>query len=261
MKLKQTQKLTLFLLFLLLVGGGLLYWQTAYGVTRTWDGGGTDGTCGGGAGDGNKWSCAANWSADTAPTASDVATFDATSTKDATIAANVSVAGINIALGYTGTITQTSTFTITVGSSAWVQAAGTFVGGSGNISTSTSFTFSSGTFTSTSGTLAIGSCISAVMTVSSGTTFNHNNGTVTLNCFNTSGAATYTIDVATTLTLYNIVLNTADSSDNYVVASGDTLIAANDFTHAGGILGGPGVWEVQNNVIIGAGSFGGTGTL
>ena len=27
----------------------------------TWDGGGTDGTCGGAAGDGNQWSCAANW--------------------------------------------------------------------------------------------------------------------------------------------------------------------------------------------------------
>jgi len=33
----------------------------AWAAIITWDGGGTDGTCGGGAGDGNKWSCAANW--------------------------------------------------------------------------------------------------------------------------------------------------------------------------------------------------------
>ena len=50
----------------------------AQGAVRTWDGGGSDGTCGGVGGDGNKWSCALNWSTDTLPGASDVATFDGT---------------------------------------------------------------------------------------------------------------------------------------------------------------------------------------
>ena len=39
----------------------------------TWDGGGADGTCGGAAGDGNKWSCGLNWSGDVAPGTADVA--------------------------------------------------------------------------------------------------------------------------------------------------------------------------------------------
>ncbi|HRH32110.1 MAG TPA: hypothetical protein PLK06_02170, partial [bacterium] len=83
----------------------------------TWDGGGSDGTCGGAAGDGNKWSCGLNWSGDVAPGASDIATFNGTSTKNATIDSNISVAGIDINTGYTGIITQASGVTITVGTS------------------------------------------------------------------------------------------------------------------------------------------------
>ena len=56
---RRASKWTLFLLFLLVVGGGLVYWQIAQGVNRTWDGGGVDGTCGG-AGTTNNRSCAAD---------------------------------------------------------------------------------------------------------------------------------------------------------------------------------------------------------
>ncbi len=41
-----------------------MYWQTAFGVTRTWDGGGADAN----------WNTAANWSADTVPTSADIIT-------------------------------------------------------------------------------------------------------------------------------------------------------------------------------------------
>lgn len=264
MRVRLTKKSSLIGIFLLLfVGGGLFYYQTAQGVNRTWDGGGTDGTCGGGAGDGNKWSCAANWSGDVAPGASDIAVFDTTSTKDVTIASNISVAGISINAGYTGTITQTSTFTVTVGSSHYSQADGTFTGGSGTIDINGTFTLSGGTFTSTSGTLEVGrgSSSETVFTQSAGT-FNHNNGTVTFVSIDSgNNGNVFTVDVATTLTLYNIVVDCScfTGSSGLVTATGDTIIASNDFTHTNGALYG--AWETQGNVIIGSGADGGDGTL
>ena len=92
-----------------------------YAATVTWGGGGSD----------NKWSNPVNWSGNTVPGTADVATFNATSTKVCTIDTAVNVAGLSIAAGYTGTVTQIGS--ITVGSSNFSQAAGTFTGGSADI--------------------------------------------------------------------------------------------------------------------------------
>src|SRR3989344_4194713 len=93
------------------IGGSLVFsepraWQVASDAVVTWDGGGTDGTCGGGAGDGNKWSCTLNWSSDIVPTSADTVTFNATSTKDATVDADFGgvITSLSINSGYTGTI-------------------------------------------------------------------------------------------------------------------------------------------------------------
>ncbi len=110
-------------IFLGAVLGLLILSVPALAATRTWDGGGGD----------DNWSTAANWSDDTAPGASDVATFDGTSTKACTIDANISVAGIDINPGYTGTVTQSASVTVTVGTSNYNQAAGTFTGGNSAI--------------------------------------------------------------------------------------------------------------------------------
>jgi hypothetical protein len=256
---KERRKIALVFVFLLLIVSGLTYWKIAYGVTRTWDGGGVDGTCGG-AGTANNWSCAANWSGDTAPTGSDIALFDGTSTKNATINANISVAGIDINTGYTGTITQSGSYTVTVGSSHYDQAAGTFTGGSGAITVNGTFTLSSGTFTSTSGTMTLGNVSNNVTIITnSGGTFNHNNGTIT---FVGDGAThnTYTLDANTTLTLYNVIVNMPNNNDGVDTASGDTVVVANDFAFTAGHHV-DGVWQVQNNVTIGASAGGGDGTL
>ena len=84
-----------------------------FAAAETWDGGGTDGTCGGGAGDGNKWSCAANWVSNTVPNSSDTVVFDATSTKAATIDTAFTIQGMTIATGYTDTITMAGNLTLT----------------------------------------------------------------------------------------------------------------------------------------------------
>ncbi len=143
-------------------------------ASYTWDGGGTDGTCGGAAGDGNKWSCAANWSSDIVPTSGDSVTFNGTSTKNASIDASFagSITTLTIASGYTGTITAQRSLTL---SSAFTQSAGTFNGGSQTLDFNSTFTLNSGgTFISTSGTLSV----AAAFTINSGSTFTHNNGTV-----------------------------------------------------------------------------------
>lgn len=147
MKFKFTQKLFLAVLFFLLLGGGVFWFtQTAQGVNRTWD-------CGGG---NSSWDNNLNWSGDTEPGVSDIAIFDATCTNNATIDKNISVAGITISAGYTGTITQSGSYTVTVASSHYSQADGVFTGGSGTIDINGTFTLSGGTFTSTSGTLEAG---------------------------------------------------------------------------------------------------------
>ena len=49
------RKFTNLLIICLAIIGIFLFPYKIYAATVTWDGEGTDGTCGGGAGDGNKW--------------------------------------------------------------------------------------------------------------------------------------------------------------------------------------------------------------
>lgn len=110
----------------------LLSPKSTFAATRTWDGGGTT----------NNWSEDANWSDDTEPIAGDVATFNGTSTKDATIDGAVSILTLNINSGYTGTITQSADLTIgsagafthntTDGKFQWSAGALIFTGNTGS---------------------------------------------------------------------------------------------------------------------------------
>ncbi len=135
----------------------------------TWNGGGTT----------NNWSEGANWTGGVVPGQGDVAIFDATSTKNATIDVE-DTGAIEIDSGYTGTITQaagknihlhsssacaglggycqnsgTSTFTLTAGSFTvdgnYSQGGGTFNGGSNAITIHSNFNQSGGSFNGGSG--------------------------------------------------------------------------------------------------------------
>ena len=68
----------------------------ALGVTRTWTGLGPT----------NNWMDAANWSGNVVPGAADVASFDGTSAKPATINAAISISGLTIAATIESGITQ-----------------------------------------------------------------------------------------------------------------------------------------------------------
>jgi len=145
--------------------------RTVHAANFTWDGGGTT----------SHWSEAANWTGDTLPTSNDQVFFDATSTKECVIDVNVSVAGLWMNSGYTGTITQATNSTIMIGNLEFRQASGTFNGGSGFIDVNSQFSLSGGTFNSTNSTLFLGAAFSH-----SGGTFNHNNGSIT---FDTNGGS------------------------------------------------------------------------
>ncbi len=198
-----------FLLFLFLTP------RPSFAVVRTWDGGGTDGTCGGSAGDGNKWSCAANWSSDTAPTSADDAVFDGTSTKNATINTSVTVKGLSINAGYTGTITQATGMTVTVGSDSFSQAAGTFSGGDSTFAVSNgSFTLSAGTYTPTSGSFTIEKNLTF-----SGGTFNMSGKKVVFN-----GGANQTSTLTCTGSLDGTVgMSKTTTSGSLTLSSGCTI--------------------------------------
>lgn len=241
---------------LIVIGVGIVFQlNSAKGAAYTWDGGGSDGTCGGVAGDGNKWSCNLNWSSDIVPTSTDTVTFDGTSTKNATISSAVDVAGWTIASGYSGTITQSGATAITVRASGFNQAAGTFTGGSGTftILSGGNFTLSGGTFTSTSGTLSA----PKDWTHTAGGTFNHNSGTVTF----TSAGATNTWDVATSETFNNFSISVGGGVV-LTVATGDTLVVLGTFTHNGGSFA-TGTIEARGPVTVGSTSVQGNspGTL
>ena len=144
-----------------------------YAANLTWDGGGAT----------NNWSEAANWSTNTLPGGGDTAIFDGTSSKNVTIDTSISVGGIDIKAGYTGTITQAKGVNISFGFWGYTQAAGTFVGGDGNFSvvrntttTGSAFTLTGGTFTPPLGTFSF----EADFTISGGT-YNGDGKTVTFN--------------------------------------------------------------------------------
>jgi hypothetical protein len=229
----------------------LLYFSGhASAADVTWDGGGTT----------NNWSEVANWSGDTVPGIGDVAVFDGTSTKDATIDVNINVQGIQINSGYTGTITQAGSHTITItsnGFGAYTQSGGTFNGGSGDIrltgDTNRDHTFmlSGGTFNSTSGTLFL----SRGFTHNSGSgTFNHNGGTVTFE----SGSDPSILVPAAGETFNNLNFN-RDHGSPSLFLSGRVItvgaLALNDGSFYGGFAAG-GTLEARAAVTI-ASTFGG----
>ncbi len=237
---------------LLIVGSFFVSNHTAQAAVRTWDGGGTDGTCGGGAGDGNKWSCAANWSADTVPTSGDSVVFDGTSTKDSTIDSGYgnSPRGIQINSGYTGTITLGIDFTLGQAgfgtATGFSQASGTFNSSNKafNISDS-SFSLSGGTFTASSATMSI----ERDFTISGGT-FNHNSGTLN---FNANGFLENSTLACNNTTLNAVQFNKPAFSSNTVITIGsDCSIplgaspsSIGTFTNHGTMTVSSGTWSIR----------------
>ena len=204
------------------------------GATRTWTGLGPT----------NNWSDALNWSGNVVPGAADVASFDGTSAKPATINAAVTINGLTIANTYAGAISQSAA--VTLGATGFSQAGAGFTGGAAAITVNGPFAISGGLFTSTTGVLSI----AGNFTHTAGGTFDANGGTVAL----IAGGAT--IDVATTET-FNDLRFTAGTK---TVPAGDSLVATGSLTLTAGAIN-TGTVEAQGSVSQASTFGGGTATL
>lgn len=238
------QRTTLALALALLVSLAvfMLLPRRAAAVNRIWDGGGGD----------NNWSTAANWSGDTVPGSMDVAVFDGTSSKDATIDVNVNVAGINIGSGYNGAITQAAGVNLTVGTSDFTQAGGTFNGGTGTTTFGDKFTQTGGTFIATSGTTLVNGLIGSDF-IKSGGTFDANGGTIVFD----NGPHSLTISNAP-ITFNNFT----KTGSSFIVINGTspTVIVAGTANLNAGTFNAGGSLRAEGDVIISS-TFGGGGTI
>ncbi len=216
------------------------------------------------------WNNTANWSTTSGgaggasvPGNADVAIFNVLANGDCNINAVVNVQGFTIN-GYTGTISQNAN-TITIGNAGFNQNSGTFAGGTVNMTVNTAaFALSGGTFTSTSANLSVGGSqgSTTIFTHSAGT-FNHNNGTVVFNpqvpgCV----AGSYNIDVIPSTVFYDVTINGTQSCGNlanFTTGAGDFIDVVNNFTHNDGVFNGEA--SFKNNLIIGASSDGGSGSI
>ncbi|MBK8481767.1 MAG: hypothetical protein IPL40_11400 [Proteobacteria bacterium] len=99
-----------------------------------------------------------NWSTRVVPGAGDVARFDAScgARCDCTLGAPTSVAGLDLAPGYTGLLRQGVGQTLSVGPSGIAVAGGTLRGSESAIVVNGNVTLTGGRFESTRGTLSIG---------------------------------------------------------------------------------------------------------
>ena len=206
----------------------------ALGVTRTWTGLGPT----------NNWSDALNWSGNAVPGAADVASFDGTSAKAATVNAAISINGLTIAATYSGAITQSAA--VTIGATGFSQAGASFAGGAAAMTVNGPFTISGGTFTATAGVLSV----AGNLTHTAGGTFSANGGTVAL----ITGAAT--VDVASSETFNDLRF----SAGTKTVAAGDSLVATGTLTLTAGAIN-TGTVEAQGAITQASTFAGGTGTL
>ena len=108
------------------------------------------------AGAAGNWSAATNWTPNGIPGAADTVTFNGTSVMNATIDTNVSVLGVTLATGYTGTVSFTNNATLTIGANGYAQTDGAFnFSASGGVSCASNWIATGGTATWTTTTVVL----------------------------------------------------------------------------------------------------------
>ena len=201
-----------------------------------------------GAGD-NNWNTPTNWSGGVVPSVSDIAIFNGTYDYPATINISPNVAGIQIAGGYSSTITQQNGTDLTVGASGYSQSSGTFIGGdaTSTVDLNGAMVINGGTYIATAGSTTLANDL----TISGSALFNRNSGTFT---FDTP--TTRTIDVGSAI-FNNVTLNQSGGNFNVSgtmdVDGTFTIIAVNSINS--------GTIAVSGDVITQDSGVGGDGLL
>jgi len=204
------------------------------------------------------WNNAGNWSAASGgiggasvPVAADVATFDGgglgLDVGNCTINVAVSVTGITVSAGYTGTISQGANTIAVSGAASF--GGGTFTGGSVNITITGVFTNSGTAFTSTSAIMELES--NAAFT---GGSFIHNNGEVQFD-----GAASQTIS-GTSPVFY--ALEFVGTGHIYTITAAGNMGVLNSLSITGALSCklNTGTLAVSGNIVLTNTSLGDGGT-
>ena len=192
----------------------------ANAVTRTWDGGGAD----------DLWSTAANWSGDAAPAAADDVVFNATSTKNATVDAALTVNSVTVNAGYTGTITQAAALTVT---NAFTQSSGTFQGTAANATFGSLTLTSTAVFNAPSSTLTINSqSYAGLFDKAASAVFNANGGTVEAK----SPVSYAPFGGAAPITLNNFTVSMGTSLPGALIVNGTLTIGSGAYLAGGAPL-------------------------
>lgn len=239
MNIRKRNKILAATITLLFVGTLAVYFALpAHGAVKVWKGTVS-----------SSWNTSGNWSPSGVPGVGDVATFDNTCTScNVTLDASPNVLGFDIQSTYSGTITQSGSNTITIGSSGWTQAGGTFTGGTGAMTFNGAFSLSGGTFTATSGTITTGSnwtYSGGTLNPNGGTVvFANNNNTQTITgsqtLVNVTFANPFIFWYATTLTTGTTLTVTGNLNLTLGYISGGTIEAKGNITHSGSFGGGTG---------------------
>jgi len=197
------------------------------------------------------WNTPGNWQGGTVPASNTTATFDGTGVNNCVITGAIAAGGINMATGYTGTISISAGSSITLGGSGFVQAAGIFNCGSGafTVGNTSNFNCTGGTFIASGNTTTLGNNVNFQRS------FQHNNGTLVLN--SSSGTTTFSVNggLVDTVTLYNLTINMGGAATNsYTVAANNKAIVTNTLHIIQGCLDGA-VSGTDTSCVILLGNF------
>ncbi len=177
-----------------------------------------------------------------------------TGTQTCTLAAGGAVSAMIINnASATCTVSGVGTFTH---ERAFTLLDGAFDGGSTNITFTTNvspFTIAGGTYTATSGTMSMAQ---NNWTHTAGGTFLHNNGTVIW----ANNTNTMTIDILGVETFFNLTINGNGSASQEIIATGDVLIIAGDFSWGQTAIDG-GTIDAKGGVRISGAAGGRTTTV
>lgn len=212
------------------------------------------------------WATGGNWSGGVAPGTSDIAVFDGTCVTNcnAVLSGAVSIRGLRLNSGYTGTITQGS-YDITLAWVGFTQISGTFAGTTNLANTITvnggSVAIAGGTFTAPTGTMLVKGgwqvLNSPTVTMPSGSTLDVECAMSLSPCYNT----TLTL-AAGSVTYQNVILQGYHTI--YDLGAGTMTVAGNltlgDYYVNGGWLG-HGTINVGGNITLSNNGYLGTATL
>lgn len=201
-----------------------------------------------GTGSNKNWNTTSNWSSTSGggsgasvPGSSDTVYFNGGGTGQCILNANMNVKRLEMNSGFTDSLKQGS-YTVTMGTGGWSLNAGSFIGGSGAITSSGTFSLTGSNFMSTSGIFTQ----SANFTYTSGS-FSHNygelkmsgtavtmSGSITLYKFTTISTTSITLSSGTILTVSNLLgLNSTPINGGDIYVTGNISQSGSNTTGGG----------------------------